>query len=152
MSTNELVNLRLACCMQVLEFVHRLELDDIQPVWQDTIRFTLQQMLAFICCDMRHGCEHIGTMCSGAFDAIAMVDTAFAGLVVDIEILEIVVEVDGTCAEVSAEKSGVGREYGGDVDVSLPAERNCQPRLPLMEVRDDGLVEIVGDELKIRHK
>lgn len=55
MTTNKLVNFRLASRMQVLEFVHRLELDNIQTIWQDAIWFTFQQMLALIRGDMRHG-------------------------------------------------------------------------------------------------
>ena len=41
MSPHKLVNLRLGRRMQVLELVHGLELDDIQPIRQDPIGFPL---------------------------------------------------------------------------------------------------------------
>ena len=94
MTANELMDFRLTCGVQVLKFVHRLELDDIQTIGQDAIWLAFQQVLAFIRRDVRDGGEHVGAMCSGAFDAVAVIDTAFAGLMVDIEVLQIVVEID----------------------------------------------------------
>ena len=44
----------------------------------------------------------------------------------------------------------MGREYSSDVDMSLPAQGNRQSSLPLVEVRDDSLVEVIGDELTVQ--
>jgi hypothetical protein len=41
MPTNKVINLCLGSGVQVLEFVHRLELDDVETVGDDAIRFTL---------------------------------------------------------------------------------------------------------------
>jgi len=52
MASDKLVNLALACRMEILELVHGLELDDVQAIWQDAIRFSLQQMLGLVCGDV----------------------------------------------------------------------------------------------------
>ena len=41
MAPHKLVDLRLGRRMQILELVHGLELDDIQPIRQDPIGFPL---------------------------------------------------------------------------------------------------------------
>lgn len=51
-----------------------------------------------------------------------MVDTSLPGLVVNVKVLEVVVEVDASGTEVSTEEGGVGGEDGGDVNVSLSAQ------------------------------
>ena len=110
MSPHKLVNLRLGCRMQVLELVHGLELDDIQPIRQYPVGFPLQQMLTLISSDMRYSREHVCTMCCRSFNTVSMVDAAFTGFVVDVEVLEVVVKVNGAGAEISPEKGCVGRE------------------------------------------
>ena len=76
-----------------------------------------------------------------------MVDTAFARLVVDIEILKIVVEVDTTRAKISTQKCRVCGEYSGDINVTLPAERYGHANLPFVEMSDYGLGELPRDVL-----
>lgn len=73
--------------MQILEFVHGLEFDDVEPVRQNSVGFPLQQMFAFVGGDMTDCCEDIGGMCSSAFYAISVIDSSFAGLMIDIEML-----------------------------------------------------------------
>jgi hypothetical protein len=94
MASHELVDLRLARRVQVLELVHSLELDDVQPIGEYPIWLPLEEMLAFVRRDMRHGREHVSAMCGGALNAVAVVDTALPRFVIDIEVLEVVVEVD----------------------------------------------------------
>lgn len=77
-----------------------------------------------------------------------MVDSSLSGFLVYIKVLEIVVEVDASGAEVSSEQGGVGGEDGRDVDVSLSAERDGETGLPLVEVSDDGRLSVVDGELK----
>ena len=48
--------------MQVLELVHRLELDHVQAVRQDAVRLALEQVLALISRNMRYGREYICAM------------------------------------------------------------------------------------------
>jgi len=52
MASDKLVNLALACRMEILELVHGLELDDVQAIWQDAIWFSLQKMLGLVCGDV----------------------------------------------------------------------------------------------------
>ena len=42
----------------------------------------------------------------------------------------------------------MGDEDGGDVDAAFAAERDRETSLPLVEVGDDGLVELVGHVLE----
>ena len=42
MSSHKLVDLRLGRCVQILELVHCLELDDIEAIGQNAIRFALE--------------------------------------------------------------------------------------------------------------
>lgn len=79
--------------MQILEFVHGLEFDDVEPIRQNSIRLSLQQMFALVGGDVTDCGEDIGGMCSSAFYAISVIDSSFAGFVIDIKVLEIVVEV-----------------------------------------------------------
>ena len=116
---DKVVDLRFRCRVQVLELVHRLELDNVETVGQDAVGLALQEMLGLVCSDMRHRREYVSAVRGGAFDAVAVVDAALARLVVDVEVLEVVVEVDAAGAEVAAEQGRVGGEDGCDVDVTL---------------------------------
>lgn len=94
--------------MQVLELVHGLEFHDIQTVREDSIGFPFQQMLALVCRDVTDSRENVRTMCCRSLYAVSMVDTAFSGLMVYVEILKIVVEIDRAGAKVATEKCRVG--------------------------------------------
>ena len=141
MSPHEIINLTLRRLMQILELMHRLELDHIQPIGKDTIRFPLQQMLRFVRGNMRHRRKHIRTMRRRTFYAIPMIDPALARLMIDIKVLKVVVEIDGTGTEVSTEESSVGCEDCRNVDVALSAEGDSEASLPFVEMGDNGLVE-----------
>ena len=80
-------------------------------------------------------------------DAVAVVCATLACFMVDVEVLEVVVKVDGAGAEVAAEEGGVGGEDGGDVDVSLAAEGDGDAGLPFVEVGNNGAVELAQDVL-----
>ena len=43
----------------------------------------------------------------------------------------------------------MGGEDGGYVYVALATERDCEACLPLVEVCDDGLVELASDVLRM---
>ena len=53
-----------------------------------------------------------------------MINSALSSFVIHVKVLQVVVKVDGACAEVSAQEGGVGGEDGGDVNVPFPTERN----------------------------
>ena len=124
--------------MKILEFMHCLELDDIQTVRKDSIRFSLEEMLALVSSDMRDSGEDICTMGCAAFNAVSVIDTTFPCLVINVKVLKVVVKVDGTSAEVTAEEGGVGGEYGGDVNMPFPTKGDSNTGLPLMKVGDNS--------------
>ena len=124
--------------------MHRLEFDNVQPVRQHSIRFPLQQVLRFVGCDVRHGCKNIRAMGRGPLDTIPVVDATFACLVIDVEVLQVVIEVDTSSAEVPTEERRMCCEYSRDIDMSFAAKWYGETCLPLVEVRDDGLVEFMA--------
>lgn len=87
-------------------------------------------------------------MCRGALDAVTVVDTALAGLSIDIEVLEVVVEIDRAGAKVTTKEGGVGGEDGRNVNAALLAQWQSNTSEPLVEVCDDGLFLLVADILK----
>jgi hypothetical protein len=76
-----------------------------------------------------------------------VVNPSLASLVVHVKVLQVVVEIDASRAEVSAEQGRVGGEDGGHVDMALSAQRNGQTGLPFVEVGNDGLVGLASCEL-----
>lgn len=78
-------------------------------------------MFAFICGDVGNGCENVGTVSGGAFDAVSVVYSSLPGLVIYVEILKVVVEVDRACAQVATKKGGMCGEDGGDIDMASAA-------------------------------
>lgn len=121
-TANKVVDLLLRCLMQVLELVHGRELDDVHTVGQDSIRFSLEQMFRFVRRDVRDSREDVRGMCGCSFDTVSMVDTSLSGLMVDIEVLEVVVEVDTTGTKISSEQGCVSGEDCRDVDSPLSTE------------------------------
>lgn len=93
-SSDELVNLRLGRRVQVLELVHRLELDNVETVREDAVRFALEEMFALVRSDVRDRSEHVRAVRGGALNAVPVVNPALPGFVVHVEVLKIVVEVD----------------------------------------------------------
>lgn len=102
-------------------------------------------MLGLIGCDMADGGEDVGGMRGCPLDAVSVVDTSLSGFMINVEVLEVVVEVYGAGAEVSAEEGSVSGKDSGDVDVSLSAQRDGQTGLPLVEVSDNSLGEVLRD-------
>jgi hypothetical protein len=121
-TTSKVVNLLLCLSVEVLELVHSGELDDVQTVGKNTIWLSLEQVLTLVGGDVRNGGEDIGGVCCGAFDTVTVVDTSLSGFGIDIEKLEVVVKVDGSCAKVSSEQGSMGCEDRGDVNAALAAE------------------------------
>ena len=147
-AAREIVDLFLGLGVQVLELVHGRELDHVEAVREHAVGLALQEVLALVGGDVRDGCEDVAGVGGGALDAVAVVDAALAGLGIDVEELQVVVEVDGAGAEVSAKECGVGGEDGGDVDPPLAAERQGDAGQPLVKVGDDGLRGLMADELQ----
>ena len=77
-------------------------------------------------------------MRGGTLDAVPVVDAALARLVVDIEVLQVVVEVNGAGTEVAAEEGSMSSENCCDVNMALSAQGDGEAGLPLVEVRYNG--------------
>ena len=138
-SPDEVIDLGLGSGVHVLELVHCLELDNIETIWENTIGLALEQMSALVGHDVENGRENVGAVGGRALNAVAVVDAALAGLMVDVEVLEVVVKVDRAGAEVAAEESGMGGE-----DSAQALERSgIVHRAPLHEEREGG--EAVGE-------
>lgn len=80
-------------------------------------------------------------MGGGALDAVPVVDTALASLVIDVEVLEVVVEIDAPGAKVAAQKGSVGCENSGHVHMTLAEQRDCKASLPFVEMGDNSNVQ-----------
>lgn len=130
--------------------MHGLKLDDVEAVGQHTIRFALEQMFAFIRGNMRDGRKNVRTMCGGALDAVAVVDSTLAGFVVDVEVLQVIVEIHRASTEVTAKQGRVCSEDCGHIDLTLSAKRDGKPSLPLVEVGNDRSARLPGDVLRYR--
>jgi len=85
-------------------------------------------MLAFVGGDVTDCREDIGGMSSCAFYAISVIDPSFAGFMIDVEILQIVVKVDRSSTQVSSEQSGVRGEDCSDIDATFSAQWESNPR------------------------
>src|SRR5262249_48529783 len=99
---HKFMNFLLVRGMKVLELMHGRELLDIQAIGQDTVRFSLQQMLTFVGGDMGDCGENIGGMCCSAFDAIPVIYASLPSFRVNVEPLEVVIKVDRPRTEVSS--------------------------------------------------
>ena len=75
-----------------------------------------------------------------------MIDTSLSGFVVNVKVLQVVVEINATSAEVSTEKGSVGGENGGNIDVPLSTQRDCETSLPFVEMGNDGLLSLMFRE------
>lgn len=98
MAAYEFVDLCFGGSVEVLEFVHSLELDDVQAIGKNTIRFPLEEMLGLVSGNVRNGGEDIGAVGSRAFDAVSVVYATLACLVIDIKVLEVIIKVDAASA------------------------------------------------------
>jgi hypothetical protein len=97
--------------------------------------------------DVRDGGEDIAGVSGSSLNAVSVVDATLAGLGVDVKVLQVVVEVHGAGAEVSAEKGGVCGEDGRDINAALLAEWQGDTSKPLMKVSNDSLLPLVTDKL-----
>jgi len=120
--------------MQVLKLVHGREFGDVQTVWQDTIWLALEKMLRLVGSNVGNSCEDIAGVRGGTLDTVSVINTTLSSFGIDIKVLEVVVEIDRTSAQVSTKKCGVGGEDRGNVNATLLAERKSYTSKPLVEV------------------
>ena len=86
-AANEFMNLLFRRSVQVLELVHSLEFDDVETIGQNAVWLALEQVLRLVSGNMRDCGENIGAMRRRSLNTVAMVDPAFSGLVIDVEVL-----------------------------------------------------------------
>lgn len=106
-------------------------------------------MFTFVCCDVTDGGEYVSRVCSSSFDTITMVDSSFACFVIDVKELKVIVEIDGSSAEISSEEGGMSSENRCDVDSTFSAERECYSGEPFVEMCNDSFVSLVRNKLKL---
>ena len=87
--------------------------------------------------DLGNGGKHVRRGRGRALHAVAMVDLSIAGLFVQIELIQIVVEIDVAGAQVSAQQSGVRREDGRNAQLPHPAQHQTAAGQPFVEMSDD---------------
>ena len=98
---------------------------------------------------MGHSRKDIASMGRCTFDAIAMIYASFAGLGIDVEVLQIIVEIDGTGAEVSSEERRMCREDCRHVYSSLLRQWQCDAGQPFVEMDNNGSLPFVCDILRV---
>lgn len=148
MTSDEVIDLDLGLLMQVLELVSGRELLDVETVGQDTVWFPLQQVLTLVSCDVGDSGKDIGRVGCSSLNAVAVVDTTLSSFSIDIEVLQVVVKIDGSSAKISAEKGSVGGKYGGDINATLLAERKGYTSQPFVELDDNCFSLLVVDKLR----
>ena len=79
--------------------------------------------------------------------AVAVVDASLPSLSIAIEVLEIIIEVDRTGAEVPPKKRGVSRKDCCYIYPSLLRQRQRDSGQPFVEMGNDSLFLFMGDEL-----
>ena len=149
MASYEVVYFLFRLLVKVLELVHRRELHDIQTIGQDAIRLSLEEMLALICCNVRHRCKDVSGMGSSALDTVTVVDTTFTSLRIHVKILEIIVKVNRSSTEISPKESSMGCEDRGDINSSLLSERKCHTCKPFMKMSDNRSALLMSNKLCI---
>jgi dihydroorotate dehydrogenase len=62
-------------------------------------------------------------MCSSTLYAVSVVNTTLSSLRIHIKVLQVIVEVDGTSAEIASEQGGMSGKDGSHINFPLLAER-----------------------------
>ena len=102
-TANKGVDLLLGHGVHVLELVKCSKLLDVEAVGSDDVGLALEEMFGLESGDLGDGGEDVGGGGGGSFHAVAVVDAAVAGLLVEVELVEVVVEVAGAGAEIATE-------------------------------------------------
>ena len=76
-----------------------------------------------------------------------MVDTPLSSFMINIKVLQVVVEINTSCTQVSTKKSSVSSKDGGYVDMPLPAKGNSETGLPFVEMSYNCGFGLSGREL-----
>lgn len=104
-------------------------------------------MLTLVSGDVGHGGEDIGRVRGGTLNAVTVVDSTLASFRVDVEPLQVIVEINVSCTEVSSEEGSVRGEDSSNINAPSLAKRQTNTGKPLMEVRNNGAIQLVGDVL-----
>jgi hypothetical protein len=96
-TNDELLDFSLCGSVHCLKLVQSGKLVSVESVRCHNLGSTLQQVLGFICCDLRHGSEHVTRVRRRPLDAVAVVDLTISCLLVRVKVRHVVVEVDA-CA------------------------------------------------------
>lgn len=122
---------------------------DIQSIWQHSVWFPLEKVLALKRRDMRDGSKDVCRVSCRSLDAVSMIDPTFTSLRIHIKMMEVVIEVNRARAEIPSEEGRMGGEDSRQIHVSLFGQREGNPGEPFMEMGDNGTASLVSDKLDI---
>ncbi len=103
MASNELVDLLLGFGMKVLKFVQVSR--DVQTVGSDDIRLPFDQMFSLLTSNFRDGRKNVRKVGSSSFNAVPVIKTSFASLLIAIEIGQVVVEISSAWNNIFCEST-----------------------------------------------
>ena len=105
-------------------------------------------MLTLIGGNVGHGCKDICGVRSCTLDAVTVVNPSLSSLGIHIEVLKVVIKINGTSTEVTTEESSMGGEDRRNVNAPLPAEWETDTSKPFVEMRNDSFVLLMVRELQ----
>ena len=97
--------------------------------------------------DMRDCGEDICRMGCSTFDAISVINPSLSSFSINIEILEIIVKIDGASAEISPEDSCMRREYRCQIHMPSLSQGKSNPSKPFVKVGDSCMLCVPRNKL-----
>lgn len=86
-------------------------------------------------------------MSRGSLDTISMIDTTFPCLCVHVKILQVIVEIHRSGAEISPQERGMCSKYCSDIDSPLFGQWKSYTSQPFVKMGNNCLLSLVGDKL-----
>lgn len=143
-------DLLLALVVAVVQFMHGAKLVAIEAIREDPVGLALQQVLRLVRRDVRDSGEDVSTVGCSTLQTVAMIDASSSRLLILVKVLEMVVKVFISRAQVSSKQRRMGREDRGHPQVAFSTEDNSHTGHPLMVVRDDGHVGLQVAKLDMK--
>ena len=142
MPHDRLVDHLLADPVEVFRLVRRAEPLDAQPVRKNKIGLPPEQAPALVARDIADGRENVGAVAGRPFEPDARLNIEAPGILLPVEMREMVVKPAVRHCEVPPEHRGVGGEYHAERSAIPPQVRDRRSAQPLVEVRDHRRVRL----------
>ena len=104
-------------------------------------------MLAFVGSDVGDGGKDVGCVRCCTFDAVSVVYASLPSFGVNIKVLQIIIKVDRSSAEIASKECSVCSEDGGDVYSPFLRQRKSHSCEPFMKVGNDRSPALMGYKL-----